>query len=232
MMITPRLLGALGALLLSTACASSAKLTMRQECYNPDAQLGKLLTELESNRANGCWDREIHDPPSVCDGLRRDIERLAMVCPSHAPTLMTNAVMAHEAGQSVRAQQLLDQIFERPASHPDAAVLRGRIAIEEGNIPFARRFLEQQIKLAPFHPGLRETHAASLYLTNQMDEARKELASAEALGGPRWRIAYHLGLIEEASGHFDQAQRLYGEAVEKNPSFEPAGGRLKGLRSR
>jgi Tfp pilus assembly protein PilF len=228
-----RLLGLSAALLLTNACASSSsQLTIRQECYDPDAQLARLLTELEANRANGCWDWEIQDPPSVCESVRREIERLAVVCPNHAPTLMTNAVMAHETRQSSKAQQFLDRIFERPSGQPDAAVLRAQIAIEEGNLPFARRFLEQQIKLAPDHAGLLETYAAALYLTGRMDDARMVLSRAEALGAPRWRIAYHLGLIAEAAGALNEAQRLYSEAVEKNPTSEPAQARLRGLKGR
>jgi tetratricopeptide (TPR) repeat protein len=220
--------GLLAVCVFLTACASG-QLTIRQECYDPDAQLRSLLNSLEINRARGCWDREIHDPPSVCNNLQREIERLALVCPAHVPTLMTNAVLAHDAGQSVAAQQYLDRIFERPSSHPDAAALRARLAIEDGNIPFARRFAEQQIRLAPDHSGLREAHAAALYLTGQMNEARSELTRAEALGAPRWRIAYHVGLIEEAAGRLEEAQRLYAEAVEKNPGWGPAESRLKGL---
>ena len=39
---------------------------------------------------------------------------------------------------------------------------------------------------------------------------------AGALGAPRWRIAYHLGLIEETAGRSDEARRLYQEAVRES----------------
>jgi len=55
---------------------------------------------------------------------------------------------------------------------------------------------------------------------------------AEVLGAPRWRVAYHLGLIGEAAGALDQAQKLYREAVEKNPGWAPAQQRLNGLAGR
>jgi tetratricopeptide (TPR) repeat protein len=219
------------AAIATTACAASSELTRRQECYNPDGQLAQLLAALDANRASGCWDREIHDPPSTCEGLRGEIERLALVCPNHVPTLMTNAVMAHETWQSEKAQQFLDRIFERPSSHPDAAVLRARIAIEQGDLSFARRLLKQQVVLAPGHAGLHETYGAVLYLTRELDESRRELVKAEALGAPRWRLAYHLGLVAEAAGRLDEAQRLYAEAVEKNPGWAPAQSRLKALRT-
>ena len=91
--------------------------------------------------------------------------------------------------------------------------------------------LDQQIGLAPAHAGLRETHAAALYVDGKMAEAKTELTLAKALGAPRWRIAYHLGLIEEAAGRRDEAAKYYAEAVTGNPTFEPAESRLKALRA-
>ena len=168
------------------------------------------------------------DAAPECDRLRREIERLAVVCPGHVPTLMANAVIAYDEHRPAKAQQFLDQILAQPRSYPDAAVLRARIAIEEGNLPFARRLLEQQIRLAPDHAGLHETYAATLYLERQLPEARRELTTAGALGAPRWRIAYHLGLVEEASGRLDEARRYYAEALEANPAWAPARSRLNG----
>jgi tetratricopeptide (TPR) repeat protein len=218
------LFGALAAALVGNGCAASQPGIARQQCYDADSQLATYLAPLEEGRGAGCAAY-----PLDCENLRREIERLSLVCPGHMPTLVTNAVIAYEAGQTVKAQQFLDRVFERPGSHPDAAILRARIAVEEGNIPFARRFLEQQILLAPDHPGLRETHAGALYLAGDATLARRELNAAGDLGAPRWRIAYHLGLIEEAEGQMETAKRFYSEAVTGNPGFAAAQARLKGL---
>jgi tetratricopeptide (TPR) repeat protein len=202
---------------------------LRQDCYDADRQLTSALDPLEANRAIGCGTMDQRGRISECEAYRREIERLAIVCSGHLPTLMANAVIAYDARQLAKAQQFLDQVFEQRTVQPDAAVLRARIAVEEGNLPFARRFLDQQIKLAPAHAGLRETLGAALYLSGQMADAQRELAMAAELGAPRWRIAYHLGLIEEAGGRAEDARRLYGEAVAGNPEFAPAQARLKGL---
>ena len=56
---------------------------------------------------------------------------------------------------------------------------------------------------------------------------------AAALGAPRWRIAYHLGLIEEASGRSDEATQVCTRnRSTANPGWEPAESRLKALRAR
>jgi predicted Zn-dependent protease len=219
------------ACLLIGGCATRSPL-VRQQCYNPDAQLANVLPAFEELRARGCDEATVQAGPSECERMQREIERLAVVCPGHAPTLMANAVIAYDDRRPAEAQQMLDVVLSQPRAYPDAAVLRARIAIEEGNIPFARRLLTQQIRLVPDHAGLHETHAAALYLEGNLQESRTELTMASALGAPRWRVAYHLGLIEETSGRSDEATRLYQEAVTGNPGWEPAESRLKALRAR
>jgi len=219
-----------GCALAAAACKTISPL-VRQECDNADAQLARVWQPLEALRAKGC-DAVDERGTSECGRLRRELERLAVICPGHAPTLMANAVVAYDEHQAVKAQQLLDQILSQQRTFPDAAALRARIAIEEGNLPYARRMLEQQIKLAPDHAGLHETYGAALYLGGQLLEARHELTTAAALGAPRWRIAYHLGLVEEAAGRLDEARRYYSEALEGNPGWAPAEARLKALRAR
>ena len=216
--------------LLSLSCAARSTL-VRQQCYDADAQLASVLQPYEELRAQGCAEEAILRGRSECDRLREEIERLAVVCPAHAPTLMANAVIDYDEGRPAEAQQLLDLILSQPRPYADAAALRARIAIEEGNIPFALRLTEQHIKLVPDHSGLHETHAAALYLDGAFQEARQELDVASALGAPRWRIAYHLGLIEEAAGRTEEAGRLYAESLEGNPNWAPARSRLNALRA-
>ena len=211
-------------------CASAPPLS-RQQCDNPDVKLAAVVRPLEEQRAKGC-EPLVPNGPGSCDELRRDLERLLMVCPGHAPTLMANAVLAYDDRRPAKAQQLLDQLLSQTPSDPDAAVLRARIAIEDGNMPFARRLLAQQIRFTPDHAVLHETFGATLYLAREWAEARRELVTAGALGAPAWRIAYHLGLVEEGSGRPEEARRYYAEALEGNPAWAPAESHLKALRAR
>jgi tetratricopeptide (TPR) repeat protein len=216
--------------LLLAGCASSP--LQRQLCYDPDAQLAAVLTPLETLRAANCNAATDRNGPLECARLRLELERLAVICPVHAPTLMANAVFAYDERQPAKAQQFLDRLLSLSRTYPDAVVLRAQIAIEEGNLPFARRLLEQQIKLVPDHAGLYETYGAALYLEGELAGARQVLAQAGTLGAPRWRIAYHLGLVEEAAGRLDESRRYYAEALEGNPGWAPAQSRLKALLAR
>jgi tetratricopeptide (TPR) repeat protein len=228
--VSKRLSSAMVVWVAVTGCATHSPL-LRQQCYDPDAQLAEVLRPLEALRAKGCSAGTSRAAGSECDRLEAEIARLAVVCPGHAPTLMANAVIAYDEHRPQESQQYLDQILSQPRPFPDAAVLRAQIALEEGNIPFARRLLEQEIMLVPDHAGLHEVHAATLFVDRRLDEARAELTRAAALGAPRWRIAYHLGMIEELSGHPDEAARLYMEALQGNPAFAAADSRLRGLRA-
>lgn len=226
-----RLHATIAATFMAGGCATTSPL-VRQQCYNADAQLASVLQPFEALRAKGCVDGAGGRGAAECDRLRREIDRLSLICPDHVPTLMANAVIAYDEHQPAVSQQFLDQILAQPRSHPDAAALRARIAIEEGNLPFARRLLEQHIRLTPDHAGLHETYAAILYLEQRLPEATMELTRAGALGAPRWRIAYHLGLVEEALGRIDEARRYYTESLAANPGWAPARSRLNGLRDR
>lgn len=219
--MTHRLPIAVVAAICAGACAPATPL-LRQECVDPDAQLERVLGPYEELRAGGCDAR--------CVPLRREIERLAVVCFTHTPTLMANAVLAYDDRRLETSQQLLDLILSRAGSQPEAAVLRAKIAIEEGNLPFAARLLTQQIKLAPDRAALHEMLGATQYLSRQYANALRTLGTAAALGAPQWRIAYHRGLIQEAEGRLDEAARSYTEALSGNPGWAPAQSRLNALR--
>jgi tetratricopeptide (TPR) repeat protein len=173
--------------------------------------------------------REAPGSCANCDALQAKVERLSVDCPSNSNVMMANALLAFDGRNFVRAQQLLDELSSAGGVNPEAGVLRGRIAMEQGNMPFALKFLDQQIHRTGDHAGLRETYASALYLTNRWDEAREELGVAQRLGAPAWRTAYGLGLIEEALGRYEQAKLRYQEALTAKPGWPPAASRLRTL---
>ncbi len=217
----------------SFSCASRKPYSVKwaADCSTAGARLAENWTALQEARTDpgGCLSTSGVDR---CEGLRAEIERLALACPSDPPALLANAVLAYDSRQLAKAQQLLDHLLSLPQVHPEAAILRGRIALEEGNVPFALRFLEQQVRLSPDRAGLRELYASALFVAHDWKQATGELAIAERLGAPKWRVAYHYGLLEEAAGNLTEAARRYQEALTERPAWKPAETRLAGLKAR
>lgn len=201
------------------------------ECPLPDQQFLPLWEQWREARSKpgGCGMPE--EGRFVCEALRREVERVAHICPTYVPGLMASAVIAYEDRQFALAQQYLDALFGLQKAHGPAAVLRGRIALEEGNIPFAVRFLAEQVTLSPKDAELREVYAAALFLADKLAEARQQLAIASDLGAPAWRIAYHVGLLEELSGNWRLALQHYEEAILARPGWEVALARRDGMRA-
>jgi Flp pilus assembly protein TadD len=70
-----------------------------------------------------------------------------------------------------------------------------------------------------------------LYLSGELADAALELQTAQRLGAPGWRVAYHLGLVDEAAGRLDAAREHYAAAVAGNPGWLPARSRLNALQA-
>ncbi len=227
---------AIAGLLLAflSGCASDMD-RRRTEQPDPNVRLDQMLGLYHQSVASGSACAEIWqaDHGTVdCERILREVERLHVEFPNHERITMSNAVMNYQTGRADKAQFLLDQLLARRGPHPEAAILRARIAMEEGNSRLARDILLPQILLSPTYAELREALAASYYLEGKYDEAQRALGIAGRLGAPQWRLAYHGGLLSEARQQWQQACGYYQSALQLNANFTPATGRLIELAER
>jgi tetratricopeptide (TPR) repeat protein len=213
--------------LSGVSCVKQTTVRLSYSCYNSAARLREAWHELEEDRLRGC--EPMPNGMNRCEYRRRQIEEVAQDCPTDVEALMVNAVLAYDDKQFAKSQQLLDSLFSLQATHPDAAVLRARLALDQGNTPFALKYLEQQIQLSPDHAGLSELYASALYSVGRFDQALDSLTMAERLGAPAWRIAYARGLIAEATGRTAEARAYYEAALRARGGWQPAQSRLRGL---
>lgn len=222
-----QLFAAASIVLLTTGCTSFSFGHRDSNC-NPDERLAALREQYEHGKAGHHEQGILVD----CDRVRLELERLSLEFPNHVPTLLTNAALAYDAGETVKAQRYLDTLFSKQPVHPEAAVLRAHIAMDGSNIPYARRLLESQIQYTPDHPLLREAHSGALYMARDFEGASSEILMAERLGAPAGRVAYHRGLIAEATGKTEEARKQYQAAADADPKDARARSRLSGMNAK
>lgn len=230
MKITTKLLVCCVSLTLFTSCLSNSW-GHRPQTTDVDKRLAQLMEKYDACRGSHCQGDST--PYILVDAERwkNEIERLALEFPRHVPTLMACAGLAYEHEELQKSQSYCDRIFSASPVHADAAVLRSQLSIREGNLPFAKRLLESQRDYTPDHAGLREALSAVLFMTKDYDGATRELAAAENLGAPAWRVQFNRGLIAEARGDAKGAVAAYEAAVASNPDFGPAQSRLAGRKA-
>ncbi|MFK7895270.1 MAG: tetratricopeptide repeat protein [Myxococcota bacterium] len=225
---------ALVVLLLCTTALAACQ-TPTRPAPNPHSarsRLGPLLESWEraKRQDGGCEQRRPQETPHVdCDKISLAIERLAVEFPRDADVLLAAAAATFDRHKNEDALKTLDVLRSIQPIHPDAAVLRARIAIDEGNLRFAHRLLEEQRELTPDHSGLWELLAAVAYLEEEYAQADRGLDIAARLGAPPWRIAYHRGLVAESTLRLKQAEAEYATCLRAEPDFAPARSRLRAL---
>jgi tetratricopeptide (TPR) repeat protein len=219
----------LGLSCLAAGCAHRPQtfLLSGASCGDAPARLKELWKDLhEAVETPGGCDQE---SGRRCEYLQNAISRLALNCPTTPDVLMANALLAFQAHNLIHAQELLDQLLSLQVSYPEAASLRARIALQEGNLRFALKFLEQELRRFGDDAGLHETYASALFLAQRWDPARAQLGIAAKLGAPAWRVAFGLGLIDETQGRFPQARERYQEALQARPGWKLPEARVRAM---
>lgn len=226
----PHLGGVMAATLLVGAGCAQMSPSVR-ECIEPDRRLAAALGTIRPDPDAEAALCPVDAGPRSCEMVRTRVNELVTICPRHAPTVITAAALAYDAGELNLAQLYLDDVLSWNRTRPEAAVLRIRVAQQDGNVRLARRLAEEQIRLHPSHAGLREALASVFYLQRQYPETREALEIALRLGAPPWRVSYNLGLVEEAAGKTELAMLRYTEALDRHPGFTAARNRLDALRA-
>lgn len=216
------------------ACCLVACASTEWRTDDADARLDAIMDDWQRAVASGGCRRQLAASPGVidCNGIAIELRRLAAAFPNRPRVLYANGLVAWEEGYRSRAITWLDSLLALEPAHVEGTVLRARLALDEGNLPFARRLLEEAIALAPDSPMLHETLASVAYLAGEEEASLRELRLALSLGAPDWRVHYHYGLLAEARGDLQEASRHYARAAEGNDSFQPARSRRAAIAAR
>ena len=185
----------------------------------PENERESMLADYEEARSQGRDGEE----------ERQKLEYLVVKYPRHTPLLMTNAILAYDAAEPEKAQRYLDALLAHEPANANASAMRARLALERGNIRLANRLLDEAIEYHPANEILFETRAAVAYYEGNFEKARTALDRAEKFGSPKWRTAFHRGLVAEATGDERAAMNYYRAAVQNDPYHEQARERLLAL---
>ena len=226
----PRGLARVGALLALLALPQACMTPDVEFVEDPDPALTDALRPMVRTRDDDGQRRR----DSVVEE-RRELQRLALRHPRHAPTLTAAAALAVEDGDRIQAQYLLDQASAVDPAFLPAALLRVRIAAEEGSLRLAKRRLEELLAVQPDEPRLHDALAGVHYLESSYEAAREEVLLAQRLAGDDaepGHFEYHLGLIAEALGDEDTALEHYRESLDADPDRAGAAARVRWLEAR
>lgn len=224
-----QLLG-VSAFVFLTGCASlSDSYTLAIE--DPNAEAEMILEQYYQHLNAGVECHPDHRAKSFadCDGLLVRASHLYTGFPQNERVRLTLALMLYQSDRKAQASFLLDQLLAGSRPRPEAAILRARMAMEEGNTGLASSLLTQQLRNNPLHSQLHEVMSAVHFLNRNYPGAFQELSLSERLGAPDWRVAYHRGLIFEHQRDIAAACEQYVFAYTRNPEFVAPQSRLLAL---
>lgn len=177
-------------------------------------QQNKAVNDLAINF--NCHDS--NKPVVDCFRLASELRALYLEYPNNKRIMMASALVEFEIGNINTSQQLLDLILLKRGAYPEAAILRSRIAMEEGNLTLARKIVKRQLSFTPFNPYLYELQAAYYYMEGHYSDALQAITASERFVGTNWRISYHRGIIYEAQEQWYKACKEYKGVLKENPN--------------
>ena len=127
------------------------------------------------------------------------------------------------------ATRWCDAVLQRDRRHVEATVMRTELALGDGNAPFAAGMLRDALRLVPDSFELHEAMASVHFANQDFGQAHRHLDTAEKLGAPAWRCAFHRGLASEMEGDRVAAIAWYQASLLDRPDFVEAERRLAAM---
>lgn len=219
-------------ILISLLACTTAMEGYRDTTTNPDVRLDDLLILLQYQDSIHDQCLDIQRPSSAvhdCGRLIVEMQRILNDFPYHQRTMMALSVVYYQMNRKDRAQYVLDELLNMPGAKPEAAILRSKIALEEGNVQLAGDVLLRQILLVPENEQLRSALASVYYSQGEIQRARNILNMTNNANDQLWILSYHNGLLAEAEKDWLSACQLYFNALQLNPAYGPARSRVIAL---
>ncbi len=137
------------------------------------------------------------------------------------PYFLLGAAYA-EAGNDVKAEQILQEAQEFRGHLGEAWTDLGAIAYRRGDYSKATWYLERAVARAPNRPKAHFNYALVLNATKQRDKALAELKTAGELDPEDAECHYLAGVIYLRLGRLDEAKDEFAAAVKRKPDHGDA----------
>jgi len=213
------------------ACSSTTKRSLMDNT-DPNEQVTRIFSAFYEQTDKGLTchpESRTGHQQNDCEGLLKESMQLYTAFPNNEKVQVLNAFLFYQHGRREQATFLLDQLLQQNKPRPEAAIMRSKMALEEGNLNLAQTILLQQINQNPIYSELHETLAAVYYLKDDYVKALHALNRAEQFGAPDWRVSFHRGLVFENQGSREAACLQYLKTSQIKPDFLLATSRIFAL---
>lgn len=136
--------------------------------------------------------------------------------------VFSEAVMAYQRGDRVRARRLCEQVLKREPRHFDALHLMGVVAAQDGRMQDAADCLRRALALNARHPAVQAQLGAALQKLERLDEALECLDRATALKPDDAQAHDSRGNILTDLERYPEAIESYQRAIALAPDFADA----------
>jgi tetratricopeptide (TPR) repeat protein len=170
--------------------------------------------------------RDLQDWPGAYAQLSAAVEH----SPKDADLIYEHAMLAEKIGKVDEMESELKRVIELKPDYYNAYNALGySLADRNVRLPEARELVRKALELAPKQPALVDSMGWVEFRSGNNAEALKLLRQAYA-DFPDAEVAAHLGEVLWAQGDRDEAQRVWREALKREPGNEALKGTLARLK--
>lgn len=215
---------ALAQYLLARAYVQSRRVAEAQAAYRDAIRINPEFKEAKTELALLSGQK-----PDQGEQLK-EIEQLRAAVKANPKDLAVRERLARRLlaiGQVKPAQEELKAVLEIAPAHPDANLLMGSIAAQEGRRDDAANYARAVLRTNPSHVDANVFMADYLLQGGRGEEAAKHLEAALQVNPNRSDVKFRLGVIYVQQGRLPDALRLARELQKSEPK-SPAGPLLTG----
>lgn len=142
--------------------------------------------------------------------------------PAHSPAKLQLVMSKMQSGDTAAAKKLLDDLLKETPDDTPAWVLRGRIALAEGDFAECERIARTVLTWNPRSYDIRLMRARALVLQRETAKGLAELVQLDAMYPKSPELKYEIAVAQVQNGTPAEALKSLDEALQLNAGLVPA----------